>query len=143
MFENCLQKQSELKKKFLNNCVEHNNFFESVIQLGKQARTMPASQKIEDNKVPGCQSVLYISVQLYKSKLLINVDSDSLFTLGLAQILVEVYHNEPVQAPLHCPLDFLNELGFFSAVSPSRVNGFQNLCKKFKQKCLSYALLNV
>ena len=106
--------------------------YEKVIALGRELPPFPEEEKIEKNRVKGCQSILYLKMERLKEKLHILTTSDALISAGLATLLTSIYQEEPPEAILQCPPLFLREIGLLDALSPNRSNGLRSLYQKMQ-----------
>jgi len=106
--------------------------YEHLIQLGKQWSGLAEAEKIEDLKVKGCQSQVWIKARLEGGKVVFAGDSDAILVKGLVAIVLEVYSNETPQDILEFEPQFLKEIGLDSGLSPSRANGLYSMVKQVK-----------
>ena len=112
--------------------------YQKLILLGSELPPFAEADKIEFNKVPGCQSLMYLSATFKDGLVFFNATSDALISRGLAALLILVYSGLPPEIILtHHPL-FLHELGIFSSLTPSRSNGLISLHLKMKQLSLQF-----
>ncbi len=135
MFESCLQKQEMIKKKFLD-CVDEEQIYQKIIQLGQKLSPLSSEYKIAENKVSGCQSVMYLHAVQEQGKIIFFAESESLMSRGLAALLINVYSGETAEAILKCPPKFLEEIGISSNLTPNRANGLYSIHLKMKQFAL-------
>jgi cysteine desulfuration protein SufE len=73
-----LQRLSEPKKKY-----------EQLIYYAKRLPEFPEFERIPENKVPGCTSLVYVTAKLDGEKVLFQGDADSQIVKGLVGVLVE------------------------------------------------------
>lgn len=104
--------------------------YKKIIEQGKALGNLPESLKIEDNKVRGCQSQVWMSAKLCGDRVEILADSDAAIVKGLVALLVMVYSNEKPSDILQSPPTFLNDLGLNSNLSQSRVSGLSSMVKQ-------------
>ncbi|MCB1107448.1 MAG: SufE family protein [Chlamydiia bacterium] len=136
-FQSCLDKQNHIQKKFsLFKTQEEKYRF--IMEIGRNSPPMPQEEQKEENRVPGCQSLLYLSVQCIEGKLKILTHSDALISAGLAHLLTQVYEGEAPEAVIHCPPLFLKEIGLLNILSPTRANGLKSLYQTFQKKALQW-----
>ena len=136
-FPSCTEKQEYLKESFLSLKTPEEKYHR-IIELGQKASKMDLDDQVKENLVPGCQSLLYLKVERKEEKLSLQASSDALISAGLAQLLIQVYDEEPPEAVLKCPPYFLNELGLFESLSPSRANGLKSLFQKLQKESLKF-----
>ncbi len=128
----CLEKQAKIKEQFLALKTLEKRY-EKIIALGRSLPPFPQEEKVEENRVKGCQSLLYLKMHLREGKLQIFCASDALISAGLAALLISVYQDEPPEAIFKYPPIFLKEMGILEALSPSRSNGLRSLHQKMQQ----------
>lgn len=110
--------------------------YQKLITLGSLLPPFLISEKTESNRVLGCQSLMYLSASSKEGLIFFNATSDALISRGLAALLIFVYSELPGETILtHQPF-FLNELGIFASLTPSRSNGLMSLHLKMKQLSL-------
>lgn len=111
--------------------------YEQLIWYGQRLREFPESDKVPENKVPGCVSQVYITATLKDDKVLFQGDSDSQLTKGLVGLLIEGLNGlTPAQIVQLTP-DFIQETGLNVSLTPSRANGFYNIFKTMQKKALA------
>ena len=133
----CQKKQEKLKKQFLAlNTMEER--YEKIIEMGRMLPSFPKEEKKEENRVQGCQSLLYLKTTLHEENVDILVFSNALISSGLAALLVFVYQNESPIAILKYPPLFLKEIGILEALSPGRSNGLRSLYQKLRKNVVQF-----
>lgn len=116
--------------------------YEKLIELGKNWPGLPEDLRIEDLKVKGCQSQVWIKAELTSDKKVIfRGDSDALIVRGLVAIALSVYSNETPQTILSTDPVFLKDMGFDSGLSPSRSNGLFSMIKQIKYYATAFQYL--
>ena len=114
-----------------------------MIQLGKQLEPLPDELKVEDLKVKGCQSQVWMQAQLNdKGQVVIRADSDALIVKGLVSLLLRIYSEATPKQILETPPNFIEELGFKSHLSPSRANGFYAMVRQIHYYATAFKVLN-
>lgn len=115
--------------------------YEQLIWYGQRLPEFPESDKIPENKVPGCASQVYITAALDDGKVVFQGDSDSQLTKGLVGLLVEGLNGlNPVEIVQLTP-DFIQETGLNVSLTPSRANGFYNIFQTMQKKALECQLI--
>lgn len=114
--------------------------YKKVIEMGRELPPMPEALKIEDNRVKGCQSQVWLSAQLNdQGNVVFQGDSDALIVKGLVALLLKVYSNSKPDDILQSPPEFLRELGFEGNLSPSRANGLHSMLKQIRLYATAFA----
>ncbi len=114
--------------------------YEQLIWYAQKLKEFPESDKLPENKVPGCVSQVYVTAALEDGKVSYQGDSDSQLTKGLVGLLVEgLYGLTPTEIIQLTP-DFIQETGLNVSLTPSRANGFYNIFKTMQKKALECKL---
>ena len=100
---------------------------------------MPESQKIEDNKVKGCQSQVWLHAELNNEKRIIfSADSDAAIVKGIVSILLKVYSDSTPEEIIATKPDFLEDIGLRQHLSMSRANGLSSMVKQISIYALAF-----
>lgn len=129
----------DLKKEFAS-CKTSEEIYLKVIEWGKKLPTFDPAWKVEENRVEGCQSVMYLHTEVKEKKLYFAADSDALISKGLAMLLITLYNGATAEYILKNPPTILDEIGLTGALSPGRANGLSGLYLKMKQEALKSLL---
>lgn len=116
--------------------------YEKIIAYGKSWPGLDEAFKIEDLKVKGCQSQVWIKAEPGPDKTVIfKGDSDAIIVKGLVAIVLSVYSGETPETILKTEPLFLKEIGFESGLSPSRTNGLYAMIKQIKYYATAFQYL--
>lgn len=108
--------------------------YEYVIDLGKQLPHFPEEWKTEVNRIKGCQSQVWLNMQLQDGKLHIDGTSDAAIVKGLVSVVLRVYSDRSPEDILAAKPDFIKEIGFTDHLSPTRSNGLHAMLRAIYQK---------
>ena len=107
--------------------------YQYLVQLGKNHPQIPDQAKTESNKIPGCQSKVWLNIQIDNNRVNITADSDTLITRGLLALILKVFnHQSPVDI-INSDLFFIREIGLSKNLSPSRANGMESIIRQIKK----------
>ncbi|HSX03255.1 MAG TPA: SufE family protein [Rhabdochlamydiaceae bacterium] len=140
-FYTCLEKQEALKREFAS-CLSREAKYEKIIELGRVLPPFAEEEKVPENLIKGCQSIVYLSSKLDDGKLKFSAFSLALISSGLAMLLIKIYDGETPETILKCPPLFLEELGIHASLTPGRSNGLSSLYLRMKQDALKF-LVNI
>lgn len=116
--------------------------YQHIINLGKQLPAMPAEGMVDENKVAGCQSQVWLLPCVGNGGVLhFKADSDALIVKGLISLLLFVYQDLTPSEILQVPSHFLKELGLEQHLSPSRSNGLRAMQKQILYYATAYQYL--
>lgn len=136
-----IQRIEALVQEF-NNLANWEDRYKRLIEIGKALPQMDPSLQIEDNKIKGCQSQVWLSVKLNSDKTLhFEADSDAMIVKGLIALLLVVYQDTAPKDILEISTQFIKELGFESYLSPSRANGLQAMIRQIQYYATAYQYL--
>lgn len=108
--------------------------YEYVIDLGRQLASFPEEWKTEENKIKGCQSQVWLNMQMQDGKLHIDGTSDAAIVSGLVAIVLRVYSDQTPEDILAAKPDFIKEIGFTDHLSPTRSNGLHSMLRTIYQR---------
>lgn len=104
--------------------------YQYIIDLGKRLPDFPQDEKIEENKIKGCQSqVWFVAEQNNDDRLDFQAVSDAAIVSGLIALLLRVYSGRKPQDILDTEADFVTRLKLDQHLSPTRSNGLSAMLK--------------
>ena len=112
--------------------------YEQLLWYGKKLEAMPEDSKVEENKVQGCVSQVYITADLKDGKIWYKGDSDAQLVKGLGAFLIEGLNGLTPNEIIEVTPDFIEETGLNVSLTPSRANGFYNIFQMMKKKALAF-----
>ncbi|TFG86343.1 MAG: SufE family protein, partial [Chromatiales bacterium] len=83
----------------------------------------PEAEKIEERKIRGCQSQVWLVTKVRGDCLEFQAISDSAIVSGLIAILMRIYSGRPAREILATPPAFSKAIGLDQHLSPTRSNG--------------------
>jgi cysteine desulfuration protein SufE len=107
--------------------------YQYIIDLGKQLPDLPETQKIEDNRLKGCQSQVWIVTENRDGRLHYAAISDSAIVSGLIALMLKVYSGRRPAEIIATPPNFIKEIELESHLSPTRSNGLSAMVKQIRQ----------
>ncbi|WP_105254194.1 SufE family protein [Pseudoalteromonas sp. T1lg75] len=122
----------ELKTKFIALGSWQQRYRELML-LGKELPMMASELKVDDAKVAGCESNvwMYIDFTPQEDQLLIIADSDTRIVKGLLAVILLMYRNKtPAQVVAIDAEQEFDELGLLKHLSPSRGNGIRAIVQQ-------------
>ena len=124
----------------VNELIEDFSFFDSwedkyqyLIDMGRNVPQMDEALKIKDNKLKGCQSVVYF-FKYYNDDGTITflANSDAAIVQGLIALMLKVFSGKKPQEILDTNINFLQQIGLNDHLSPTRKNGLSSLVSSIK-----------
>jgi len=119
-----------------NELVEEFQFFDNwmdryqyIIDLGRRLPEFPEDQRIEKNKIKGCQSQVWFTAEKSDGRLQFQGISDAAIVSGLIALLLRVYSNRLPEEIVGAHTDFVSALQLEQHLSPTRSNGLAAMLK--------------
>ena len=128
------------QNKEIDELIENFSFFETwedkyqyLIDMGRNVPPMSDDLKIDENKLRGCQSVVYFS-NTYNDDGTITfmANSDAAIVQGLIALMLKVFSEKQPQEILDVDISFLKQIGLDEHLSPTRKNGLSSLVSSIK-----------
>ena len=107
-----------------------------IIDLGKKLPPMDDALKVEETRVRGCQSQVWLigHTDADAGTLSFEVDSDAQIVRGLAALLMILYSGKTPDEILAVDAkDVFSQLGFDQHLSPSRANGVFSMVARIRE----------
>lgn len=97
--------------------------YQYLIDLGRKLPAFPEEWKTEENRLLGCQSLVWIVPQGNADRLDFNAISDSAIVSGLIYLALRVYSGRSAAEILATQPDYIGDIGLAKHLSPTRSNG--------------------
>lgn len=116
--------------------------YEYIIDMGKKLLPLEDKYKLDENKVRGCQSTVWL-VSDYKDGIIsFKADSDAIITKGLVSMLIRVLSNHTPDEIIAADLGFIQKIGMTTHLAQTRANGLLAMVKQMKNFALAYKIKN-
>jgi len=122
-----------------NTFTEWSDKYEYIIDLGKNLTLIPEQFKIDEFKVKGCQSQVWLKPEYKDGKIFFYADSDAIITKGLIALLVKVLSGQKPEDIVNSKLNFLDKIGMKEHLSPTRSNGLSSMINYMKKYAEVYS----
>ena len=116
--------------------IEEFRFFEDwmdryqyLIDLGRRLPDFPDADRIDSNKIRGCQSQVWFVADKRDGKLEFRAISDAAIVSGLIAVLLRIYSGKRPRDILDTPADFISALNLEAHLSPTRSTGLHAMLK--------------
>jgi cysteine desulfuration protein SufE len=114
--------------------------YEYIIDLGKKLEPLEAEYKVDENRVRGCQSTVYLVADYKDGKIWFRADSDAVIVKGLISMLIRVLSGHTPDEIVEAKLDFIREIGMMSHLAQTRSNGLLSMVKQMKNYALAFKI---
>ncbi len=106
--------------------------YQYLIDMGRRLPEFPESERIDANKIRGCQSQVWFVATKKEGRLEFRAISDAAIVSGLIALLLRIYSGREPQDILDTPPDFVDELELQQHLSPTRSNGLSSMLKAIR-----------
>lgn len=106
--------------------------YQYLIDLGKQLPPFPDAMKIEDYRVHGCQSMVWLVPSGDLSNMHFEATSDSAIVSGLIALVLRVYSDRSAAEIVATEPAFIQQIGLAKHLSPTRSNGLAAMLARLK-----------
>jgi cysteine desulfuration protein SufE len=123
-------------------CTSKEAIYLKIMEWGKKLPPFDPAWKTDENRVTGCQSLMYLHSSYSEGHLQFFADSDALISKGLAALLISYYEGKTPEFILKNQPIFLEELGILESLTPGRANGVASLYQKMREKAVLAVVSN-
>jgi cysteine desulfuration protein SufE len=114
--------------------------YEYIIDLGKKLPPLDPKYKVDENRVRGCQSSVWLVSDYNNGKLFFQADSDAMIVKGLISMLIRVLNGRTPDEIIEAKMDFIREIGMTTHLAQTRSNGLLSMVKQMKHYALAYKI---
>jgi len=99
-----------------------------LIDIAKDAEPLEEKYKIEQNKILGCASNLWvIGKKNHHNNMKYNFDADAFITKGTAKLVIDILNDESALEISKLKKEDFKSLGILELLTPQRQSGLSNL----------------
>ena len=110
--------------------------YQYLIEQAKKSDEFPIELRVDEFKVNGCQSQVWLVPEEKDDKLFFKSDSDALIAKGLVTLIAAIYSNETAEDIANSQIDLMEEFELGVILSPARRNGAFSLLKTIREFAL-------
>lgn len=114
--------------------------YEYIIDLGKKLPELDDQYKTDENRVRGCQSIVWLVADYKNGKVFYKAESDAVIVKGLISMLIRVLSGHTPDEIIPARLDFIREIGMTTHLAQTRSNGLLAMVKQMKNYALAYKI---
>ena len=115
--------------KFFDNWMDR---YQYLIDLGRRLPEFPEADRIDANKIRGCQSQVWFVASERDGRLEFRAISDAAIVSGLIALLLRIYSGKRPQDILDTAPNFVTALQLEAHLSPTRSNGLASMLKAIR-----------
>jgi len=98
--------------------------------------------KIDENRVRGCQSTVWLVADYHDGKIFYKAESDAVIVKGLISMLIRVLSGHTPDEIIETKLNFIQQIGMTTHLAQTRSNGLLAMVKQMKNFALAYKIKN-
>lgn len=116
--------------------------YEYIIDLGKKLPALEDQYKIDENRVRGCQSTVWLVADYRDGNIFYKAESDAVIVKGLISMLIRVLSGQSPDNIIQAKLNFIQQIGMTTHLAQTRSNGLLAMVKQMKNFALAYKIKN-
>jgi cysteine desulfuration protein SufE len=116
--------------------------YEYIIDLGKKLPLLEEHYKVEENRIKGCQSTVWLVADYSDGRVFFKAESDAVIVKGLVSMLIRVLSGHTPDEIINAKLDFIREIGMMTHLAQTRSNGLLAMIRQMKNYALAYKSIN-
>ena len=117
--------------------------YQYLIELGRRLPPFPEKERIEANRLHGCQAGVWFVSDYRDGKLHFEATSDSAIVAGLIALLLKVYSGRHPDQVLATSPAFIDETGLGEHLSPHRANGLSLMLARIRALAMAHVSDNL
>ena len=110
--------------------LESEDRLQYLIDLAKEAGSLDEQYKIDQNKIFGCASNLWVVGKKESGKMYYSFDADAFITKGTTKFVVDLLNNQMASEIILLSKDDFKPLGIMELLTAQRQNGLGNLIER-------------
>jgi cysteine desulfuration protein SufE len=114
--------------------------YEYIIDLGKKLPPLEDQYKIDENRVRGCQSIVWLVADYREGKIFYKAESDAVIVKGLISMLIRVLSGQNPDNIIEAKLNFIQQIGMTTHLAQTRSNGLLAMVRQMKNFALAYKI---
>lgn len=111
--------------------------YQYIIELGQKLPPLDNKYKVDENKIKGCQSSVWLHAYSDNGKVFFEADSDSTFVKGEIALLINVLSGQDPNDVVDAELKFIDDIGLRQHIAVTRANGLASMIKQMKLYALA------
>ena len=120
-------------KSILNMFSDNNERYKFLIDLARKAQPFPEEFRLENFKVRGCMSQVWLVPKLEEGKVKYFSDSDAMIVKGTVTLVSDIYSGHTAEEMLSNDKNLMEELDLGNILSMNRRNGAYNMLNMVKE----------
>lgn len=128
-----ISEKVEQYRSILNMFTDSNDRYKFLIDLGRKAQPFPEEFRLENFKVQGCLSQVWLVPKLEEGKIKYLCDSDAAIVKGTVTLISDIYSGNTAKDIINDTHNLMEELDLGNILSMNRRNGAYNMLNMIKE----------
>ena len=116
--------------------------YQFIIEIGQKLPPLDDRYKIDENRIRGCQSSVWLHAFNENGKIFFRSDSDSTFVKGEIALLIRVLSGRTAEEIIKTDLNFIDKIGLRQHLAITRANGLASMIKQMKLYAVGFQSAN-
>ena len=112
--------------------------YQILIDMGNSLPPFEEKYRIDQNRIEGCQSRVWLHAEYRDGHIYFSADSDAIIVKGIISLLMKVLSGRTPDEILASDLHFIDAIGLKEHLSPTRSNGLLSMVKQMRLYALAY-----
>lgn len=121
---------------------EWSDKYQYIIELGQKLKPLDEKFKVEENKIKGCQSSVWLHAFEKEEGIYFEADSDSTFVKGEIALLIRILSGQLAEEIVGAELNFIDKIGLRQHMAITRANGLASMIKQMKSYALGFQMVH-
>ena len=110
--------------------LDNENKLQYLIDLAKDVHNLEDQYKIDNNKIFGCASNLWVIAEKKNGKIFYKHDADGFITKGTEKLVIDILNGEEINNVAQLKKEDFKSLGIMELLTAQRQNGLGNLIER-------------
>ena len=138
-----IDKKIDQYKTILSMCSDNTEKYKLLIDMARKAEVFPEEFRLENFKVKGCLSQVWMVPKYTEGKIKYLVDSDAQIVKGTVTLISDIYSGSTPKDIIENTRNLMGELDLGNILSMNRRNGAYNMLSMVKQQAQLFVGENV
>jgi len=126
------EKEKELLEDFTM-LTEWQDKYNYIMDMGAELPLLPDNKKSDENKVEGCQSASWLTVEKKDGKLYYKGDSEAILGKGVISMLLNLLNGQTAKYIADYDFNLVYAIDLPNHLSPTRKMGLEAIMKRIKE----------
>jgi cysteine desulfuration protein SufE len=107
--------------------------YKYLVNQGRNLASMRREHKTEENLISGCQSRVWLHVEMRDGEIHLAADSDAMIVRGIIALVLRVLDGRNPDEVAKAELYFIERTGLGASLSPARADGLRGIVMRIRE----------